>query len=137
MVSESIFVDTSMFKAMLDRRDDFHGRAKKIWQDLAIQKRPTVTNNFILDETFTLLRVKCGRKTVAQFREELANDFRYCRVYRVLAADEVGAWNWFNKDWRSLSFTDCVSFAMMKRMKIQEVTTFDMHFKRAGFRIVQ
>ena len=31
------------------------------------------------------------------------------------------------------SFTDCVSFAIMKRHRITEAFTFDHHFKVAGF----
>jgi len=34
-----------------------------------------------------------------------------------------------------LSFTDCVSFVLMKSKNIKKVFTFDYHFQLAGFQI--
>ena len=47
--------------------------------------------------------------------------------------DDAGAWEWFEMDWSKLSFTDCVSFAVMKRLGLTDVATFDEHFTRAKF----
>ncbi|MBZ5593619.1 MAG: hypothetical protein LAP39_15370 [Acidobacteriia bacterium] len=33
-----------------------------------------------------------------------------------------------------VSFTDCVSFVLMKSRKVSTAFTFDPHFQRAGFR---
>jgi len=43
-------------------------------------------------------------------------------------------WRFFQKyaD-QKVSFTDCISFAMMKRLQIKQVFTFDYHFSLAGF----
>jgi len=54
---------------------------------------------------------------------------------RVTVADEAGAWQWFVKNWSKLLFTNCVSFAFMKRLRITRAAAFDEHFKRAGFKI--
>ena len=35
---------------------------------------------------------------------------------------------------QGVSFTDCVSFVLMKRCRIATAFTFDHHFERAGFR---
>ncbi len=37
---------------------------------------------------------------------------------------------------QDLSFTDCVSFALMKQHRISQVFTFDHHFLLPGFEIV-
>lgn len=135
--TEAIFVDTSMFKALLDKKDDFHEKAKQIWENYEKEHVLLLTSNFILDETFTLLRIRCGLKIIIAFRELLIANASVIKLIRVLVSDEKNAWQWFEKDWSKLSFTDCVSFAIMQRLKITRVATFDSDFKKAGFIIEQ
>jgi predicted nucleic acid-binding protein len=51
--------------------------------------------------------------------------------------DELEAVRWMRKfaD-KEISFTDCVSFAMMRRLRIRMALTFDRHFRDAGFQII-
>jgi len=37
---------------------------------------------------------------------------------------------------KEISFTDCVSFAIMRRVGIRTAFTFDRHFRDAGFQII-
>ena len=94
-----------------------------------------VTSNYVLDETFTLLRARLGVKTADTFRQSLIQSTQAVKIIRVSVADEAQAWQWFGKDWTKLSFTDCVSFALMRRLRIARVVSFDEHFRRAGLRI--
>jgi len=131
-----VFVDTSGFKAIIDKEDDFHEESILIWKQLKEKKAAVITSNYILDETFTLLRARCGLKTSFKFRQALEESAPVLNIYRVTIKDEKEAWKWFKKDWRNLSFTDCISFAMMKRLDIKKAVSFDKHFKRAGFQLV-
>lgn len=137
MASEPIFVDSSMFKALLDAKDDFYPTATEIWNVLQELPKRLITTNFILDETYTLLRKRIGIDAVIELRDRLLVDWPSIKIVRVTAKDEADAWQWFQKDWSDLSFTDCVSFAVMKRLGITHVATFDQHFARAGFTIVK
>ena len=94
---------------------------------------PLITSNDILDESFTLIRSRCGVKTVEKFRESLLESTPVFTIARVTVDDENAAWKWFLYDWEKLSFTDCVSFAVMKRLYITRVATFDSDFERPGF----
>lgn len=132
---EIIFVDTSFFKGLADERDDFYKGALKIWSRLGEGDSQLLTSNFILDETFTLIRLRRKVEGAAGFRVLLSESFTDLEIVRVTAEDEAAVWEWFLKDWSDLSFTDCTSFAIMKRLGISRVATFDKHFARAGFRI--
>lgn len=133
-MDNQIFVDTGGFKALIDANDDFHKRATKIWEFLQESNCTLVTTNYILDESFTLIRIRCGGKVVQSFRQVLARSPNL-KVVRVTVADEAGAWNWFTKDWSKLSYTDCTSFAVMGRLGLKRVMTFDHHFQQAGFKM--
>lgn len=131
-----VFIDTSFFKAIIDQKDEFHNKAAEISDFLKKDKSELVTSNFILDESFTLIRIKCGLKVALKFREYLEESGIVLKIIRVTVDDEAAAWDWFVKDWSKLSFTDCTSFALMKRLGIEKAAAFDDHFKRAGFKLV-
>lgn len=132
----SAFVDTSFFKAIIDPKDAFYQDAKKIEQKINDKQISLVTSNYVLDESFTLIRKRCGLKVVDEFRRYLATISVILKIIRVTVTDEAGAWDFFLKDWSGLSFTDCVSFAMMKRLGIRTAVSFDNHFVRAGYKLI-
>lgn len=131
----TVFVDTSFFKGLIDSRDDFHQKAKDSWQKLKEENATIITSNYVLDESFTLIRLRCGIKIADQFRDDIIKSSHVIKIMRVTVTDEADAWKWFLNDWSKLSFTDCVSFALMIRLDIALVATFDEYFNRAGFTI--
>lgn len=134
-MDNDVFVDSSAFKAITDIKDDFYPQAARLWEKLSQQNSQLVTSNYILDETFTLLRLKCNLGTALNFKQRLVKGSPILKIVRVTIDDEARAWPWFENNWSKLSFTDCVSFAMMKRLGIKTVFCFDYHFARAGFKI--
>ncbi|MBM3119704.1 PIN domain-containing protein [Candidatus Shapirobacteria bacterium] len=130
-----VFIDTSFFKAILDEKDDFYKEALGIWEKLRAENASLLTSNYILDEVFTLIRKRSGVAKVKEFRELVIQNAASLKIIRVTAADEANAWNWFLEAWRDLSFTDCVSFALMERVGLKRVATFDRHFSQAGFKV--
>ncbi|MEK7577739.1 MAG: PIN domain-containing protein [Patescibacteria group bacterium] len=132
-VSHAIYLDTSFFKALLDSKDDFHNQAKIQWDLFRQQDTELVTTNYIIDESLTLIRFRCGFPVAKKLRDLLYENAEYIKIIRVMVDDDAGAWEWFEMDWSKLSFTDCVSFAVMKRLGLTDVATFDEHFTRAKF----
>ena len=128
-----IFIDTGAFVARFLERDQYHARAIEVWRDLEQAKLQCVTSNFVVDETLILL----ARKASYEFAFERAQnlyDSTNVRILRPTEADELAAIMNFGKfaD-QKVSFTDCVSFALMKRHGLGDVFTFDRHFALAGF----
>lgn len=130
-----IFVDTGPFLARHVAKDQFHARAIRSWKAAAKGGEALFTSSFVLDETFTLL----GRRTSYAFAADRAEAILGSRVLTILrpdARDEVTALALFRKmaD-QEVSFTDCISFALMHRHRISRAFTFDRHFETAGFTI--
>ncbi len=127
-----IFVDTGPFIARYVKRDQYHKAAKEYWERL-VEERRLYTSNFVLDEVFTYL----GRVAGAAFAVERGK-YIYAssrlNILRPKAEHEISALGWMSKfSDQQVSFTDCVSFALMIERGIDRVFTFDRHFVLAGF----
>ncbi|MDO8569982.1 MAG: PIN domain-containing protein [Candidatus Daviesbacteria bacterium] len=134
-MNNQVFVDTSFFKAFIDKKDEFHSQALQTFENLKSSNSLLITSNYILDETFTVIRSKCGLELAKDFKKVLEEFEGGLKIIRVLTIDDKEAWKYFFNDWSGLSFTDCVSFATMTRLGLKHVATFDTHFQRAGFQI--
>jgi len=130
-----IYIDTGAFLARYLSKDQYHGEAHAFWDSIRRKSETCVTSNFVLDETFTLL----GRRTGYGFAAQRAKNIyasESLNILRPSLEDELKALGFFEKysDQR-LSFTDCVSFVLMKNQNIKRVFTFDQHFQIAGFQM--
>lgn len=132
-----IFVDSSFFFALLIDNDKFHKEAQTLFQLFKKNQNELIVSNFVLDETYTLLRAKRGLPQALKLRDTIESSDLFFSITRVTKKDEDSVWNWFEKDWSKLSYTDCTSFAVMSRLGLTDVATFDDHFTRAGFTVVK
>ena len=130
-----IYLDTGAFIARYVQRDQYHHQALKAWESLAKSGQRCATSNFVLNEAFTLLARRAGYHFAAQrARRILSSDV--LTILRPVEEDEYAAVDLLEKyaD-QAVSFTDCVSFVLMRRHGIKEVFSFDSHFARAGFQL--
>jgi uncharacterized protein len=91
------------------------------------------SSDLVLSESLTLIGRKVGyRFAAARGRGLLATEL--VEFLRPTSQDEREALVYFEKfaDQR-VSFTDCVSFALMKARGVDHVFTFDRHFDLLGF----
>jgi len=128
-----IYIDTGAFLARHVRRDQYHGKARAAWKTLSRLPWRCYTSNFVLDETFTLL----ARRTSYPFAVQRARSIMTSSTLEILRPspeDELAALDLFEKfaD-QEVSFTDCISFVLMRRRQIKRVFSFDRHFRHAGF----
>ncbi|SRR6266849_4539282 len=61
-----LFVDTSAYFALTDRRDENHEAAVRIIHQLIGERTELLTTNYIVAETHTLLLNRIGYKTALQ-----------------------------------------------------------------------
>lgn len=132
-----IFIDTTFYKALIDPTDENHQKACDIFESLLKKNTRMITSNYIIDDSLTYVRNTCGLKHAMSLRELIVRKDYDLVIYRVTVDDEAKAWQWFEVDWKGLSFTDCVTFSQMTRLGLTDVATFDQHFSRAGFTVVK
>lgn len=125
-----LFADTSFFYALAYKKDPHHQEAAKLLHSL---KTPLLTSNYIFDELMTILRYDFSHKTAVSYGESVRSS-KLCSITHISREDEEAAWEIFIKySDQNFSFTDCTSFALMKRLGLKEVACFDNHFDTAGF----
>ena len=131
-----LFVDTSAWEALADKKDKDHTKALQ-FRDKIVGKYKLVTSNYILDELYTLLLMNIGFLQTVNYKEKLD----------ILIAEHVLDVIWINQDlakrgWdvfkqyngdKLWSFTDCTSYVIMKEFGITETFAFDHHFEQMGF----
>jgi predicted nucleic acid-binding protein len=119
----SLFVDTSVWYAAADSTDAGNSRAKAI---LAADE-PLVTSDHVLVETWTLLRWRIRRQAAERFWDGLRSGV--ASVEPVGVADLETAWQ-IGISYRDQDFSlvDRTSFAVMRRLGIDRVASFDDDF---------
>ena len=130
----TVFIDTSaIHDLLLWARDANHAAAVATWQALLDSGARPLTTDLVLAETVVLTRVRAGFDLSVKAGERLrAPPFEMVWADRAIV-DE--AWRIY-KSYRDheLSLCDCVSFAVMKRRKIDAAFEFDRDFAALGFR---
>ena len=124
MNDRRIFVDTGAYLARFHTADQFYQQANLAWRQVQQQKRVVITSHHVIDELATLLARRSSyafsaRKITQIYASSLT------LIERSNEDDERLALAFFQKyaD-QKVSFTDCISFAMMKRLQIKQVFTF-------------
>lgn len=131
-----IFIDTGAFLARYLSNDQYHAQSNEIWDAIRRRRETCLTTNFVLNEVFTLL----GRRAGNNFAADRALNIYASRVIKIMRPDrkaEVQAIDTFEKyaD-QKVTFTDCISFVLMKQEGIKRAFSFDFHFRLAGYDVV-
>src|SRR5262245_55018406 len=100
-------------------QDQHHDAAIGGWTEIERSAQRCVTSNFVISETLTLL----ARRASADFAAERGRRLYGSTTFEILRPqrdDEISALETFSKlaDQR-VSFTDCISFALMKRYRLR------------------
>lgn len=131
---KKLFVDTGAFLAKELERDQHHAEAIRRWNQLRDTPEILYTSEHCIDETATLL----ARRTHYAFAADWGVDLMESGI-TVLQAEPADWYKGFQLMRKfadqGVSFTDCLSFALMKRRRIGWVFGFDRHFVNAGFRV--
>ena len=127
----TVLLDTSALYAVLDRDDENHEAAARVWEDLLAADARLMTHNYVVLELTALLQHRIGMEAV---RDLVVEVLPVCTVQWVSEAVHAGALHYLLATGkRRLSLTDCVSFELMRRNGCDRAFAFDPHFDQQGF----
>jgi len=130
-----IFIDTSAFYALEVEDDINHLKALRFMRDeLSTGKYGAlITTDYVLDECLTLFRMRYGVDPALKFYDKVmaSESLKVIWIDEELFSKSLEYFKRNNKlRW---SFTDSISFTVMKELGIKEAFTFDRNFEEAGF----
>lgn len=131
----SLFVDTSGWANLIERKSPLHGNVSKVYRQAILQRRLLVTTNYIISELVALLasRSRIPRQEIILFVDTLKTT-PYIEIIHIDITLDNEAWKLLkkrmDKDWL---LVDASSFAAMARYGMTEALTTDHHFTQAGF----
>lgn len=127
------FLDASYIIALELVDDPNHQLALQHWRSLERKNLKLITTSYIFDEVVTFLNSRYLHTKAVTIGERLLTS----PSVQLIQVDQdlfTEGWRLFRQyDDKSYSLTDCISFAIMKRLNINNALTFDKHFSQAGF----
>ena len=127
---KEVFADTVYYLALLNVRDELHGRSVALTPGFNDR---LLTTTWVLTEVADALCRPAFRSTVVEFIAALQND---PQVAIVPASQELfdRGFDLFarrpDKEW---SLTDCILFVVMNSHNLSDALTADHHFEQAGY----
>ena len=92
-----------------------------------------MATNYVVSETYTLLRGRLGSRVALRFLEQVRADPFVRRVQVSVAWEEEAELLLAQYHDQRFSYVDATSFVTMRHLGIREAVTFDSDFVIAGF----
>lgn len=135
-MAAELFVDTSAWFAIVDRSVPEAGIVRSALKSAVQRRVRLVTTNLIVAESHALVLRRVGRVAALTFVRQVGRTPNIV-VDSTPELEATAVDNWLERfDDQSFSFTDAVSFAVMRERRIREALTLDHHFSVAGFVMV-
>jgi hypothetical protein len=136
-VNRFVWIDTSFLYALFVQKDQNHAAAQPIWTTFLHKRITGVVSNLIVTELGTLLVYAFDHATALR-QVRLVLDSALIKQVYIDARIESSALAWWKKyQDQKFSFTDCVSFEIMRRTGIRQALSYDCDFTIAGFELVR
>ncbi|MEY2466886.1 MAG: uncharacterized protein QOD03_1407 [Verrucomicrobiota bacterium] len=133
MASINTFVDTSGFFALLAKPDPAHLLAANWLQKARSANHISITTDYVLSETATLLKARRRADLVIPFFQLITSSSALRIEWMSQNRFEKTREYFLRHNDHGYSFADCTSFVVMNEFKLTEALTTDKHFQEAGF----
>jgi len=137
MSEERLFLDTSFIQALINRRDQYHEKAKTMFPRVRDARSVLLTEAILVEVGNALCRF--DRIAAAEFLDSCLSErgategnLTIIPVDTALLSRGLGLYRSTpDKEW---GLTDCISFVVMRENRLVDAVTADRHFTQAGFR---
>jgi predicted nucleic acid-binding protein len=130
-----LFVDSGAWIALRSRRDQHHVEADRLFREALSRRIPLVTTNLVVAEAHRLTLFRAGVLPALRALERMDASASLVILF-ASEEDHAEARRWLERlAPRPMTYTDAVSFAVMKRHRCGHVLGFDQNFAAAGFAI--
>ena len=128
----SVLIDTGIFIAFHNIRDENHDRATELIREIIEGKHGIAyTTDYIFDEALTTALMRTGKHELAVELGEtiLGVKVKFVNMIQIDHTIFSSGWKLFKKySDKKLSFTDCISIAMVKDFGLNKIVSFDTDF---------
>jgi len=132
----AVFLDTGYLLALELSKDQNHRAALTHWRSMRRRLPPLLTTSYVFDEVVTYFNSRGYHAKAVEVGNRLLRSpsVQFVQVDEGLFRE---GWHYFQQHQdKDYSLTDCISFIVMKRFKIETAFAFDQHFVQAGFQKV-
>ena len=131
-MTNSIIVDSSALFSIFSPSDTNHNIAKKIGLDIAKQAFSLIVPGEIFTETVNVLGKKINHQITSKYGSFILTTEDYI-IFETTPQIRAEAFNKFQKQPRSVSFTDCLVMAFADEFETKEIFGFDETFRKNGY----
>jgi predicted nucleic acid-binding protein len=133
----AILLDTGALEAIADPKDQYHGSAVRYRAELLELAYPLYITTLTIAETHRrlLYQPHLGYPQALNFLQNVYDGST--NIVRPLEEDELRAMEYVKQfSDQKLTFTDTINMAVMRRLGLRKVFSFDWHFGLLGFQVV-
>lgn len=133
----AVLFDTCALEAIADPRDQYHKAAAQCLAELRRLAYPFYVTTLTIAETHRRLLYEphLGNLPALRFLESIYDGST--NIVRPLEEDELRAIEYIKRfEDQKLTFTDTISMAVMNRLGLRKIFSFDWHFTLLGFQVI-
>lgn len=129
----SLFIDTSYVVAAVVKRDQYHEKARALYQHISHESIPLLTTKAVLLEIGNQLSKSPYRAAFLDVMRDLQRDAFVTIVPVSEELFERGLELFSQRPDKEWGLVDCTSFVVMRNRGMTDALTTDEHFEQAGF----
>jgi hypothetical protein len=116
---EEIFVDSSAWIALANINDAHHAEAAGAYPDILKNCKRLATSNLVIAETYVVLQRELGHPSAVEFLNRINASPRILKSWSNDSIETEAEQLLLKYSDQDFSYTDAVSFVIMKRRKIK------------------